>query len=60
MKHIVKFSGGAASAVVAKLVIEQFGHDVIRGITLRKVKEMSDQEISMFPDEDTTPCMCAL
>ena len=27
MKHVVKFSGGAASAVVAKLVIEEFGHD---------------------------------
>jgi 3'-phosphoadenosine 5'-phosphosulfate sulfotransferase (PAPS reductase)/FAD synthetase len=27
MKHIVKFSGGAASAVVAKLVIDEFGHD---------------------------------
>ena len=30
MKHIVKFSGGAASAVMAKLVIEEYGHkDVI-------------------------------
>jgi len=27
MKHIVKFSGGAASAYVAKLVIDEFGRD---------------------------------
>jgi hypothetical protein len=27
MKHVVKFSGGAASAVVAKIVIDEQGHD---------------------------------
>jgi hypothetical protein len=35
-------------------------YTVIKGKTLRQIKEMSDQEIGMFPDEDTTPCMCAV
>jgi hypothetical protein len=35
-------------------------YTVMKGVTLRQIKEMSDQEIGLFPDEDTTPCMCAL
>ena len=39
---------------------EMWNYTVFRDFTLRQIKEMSDQEIDLFPEMDTTPCMCAL
>ncbi|NTU67994.1 MAG: phosphoadenosine phosphosulfate reductase family protein [Chlorobiaceae bacterium] len=75
LKHnncIPCFKAGAKGywAAIAKHYPEQFeracqaeekwNYTVFRDITLRQLKDLSGREIEMFPDEDTTPCMCAL